>query len=96
MPQTLGSYSAGMADKNRVPRPLGWCSRCLARGVGEHPAVTMNGGSGLCRECNAVVGDDQYQRDLLAGLASHAQQTVTAALGEARRVARALDVRRPG
>ena len=85
-----------MADKNRVPRPLGWCSRCLARGAGERQAVTMNSGSGLCRECNAVLGDDQYRRDLLAGLASSAQQTVSAALGEARRVARALEIRRPG
>jgi hypothetical protein len=50
-----------MADPARAPLPLGWCSRCLAGDEGERPAVTMNRGTGLCRDCNAEAGVDQTE-----------------------------------
>lgn len=73
-----------MADKSRIPRPLGWCSRCLARGAGEHPAVTMNSGSGLCQQCNAAVSHDSPVVGLLNDVAAEAQSLLVAGLGEVR------------
>ena len=82
-----------MADKNRVPRPLGWCSSCLARGE-ERPAVTSYQGTSLCRECNAAAHDAQQASLRLGDLAAQAQTQAEAAVEEARKIlARAWHLR---
>ncbi|MFQ1000863.1 hypothetical protein [Modestobacter sp. SSW1-42] len=75
-----------MADKNRVPRPLGWCSSCLARDERERPAVTAYQGTSLCRECNAAAHTDQAASLRLGDLAAQAQTQAEAAVEEARKL----------
>ena len=83
-----------MADKNRVPRPLGWCSSCLVRDDRERPAVTQHQGTSLCRECNAAAHSDQAASLRLGDLAAQAQTQAEAAVEEARKIlARAWHLR---
>ncbi|NEK94186.1 hypothetical protein GCU67_08365 [Modestobacter muralis] len=83
-----------MADKNRVPRPLGWCSACLADDQREHPAVTSHQGTSLCREHNAAAHREQQASLRLGDLAAQAQTQAEAAVEEARKIlARAWHLR---
>jgi hypothetical protein len=83
-----------MADKTKVPRPLGWCSSCLADGGREVPAETAYQGSSLCRECNAAAHGDQAAFQRLGDLAAQAQTQAEAAVEEARKIlARAWHLR---
>jgi hypothetical protein len=75
-----------MADKNRVPRPLGWCSSCLARDDRERPAVTAYQGTSLCQECNATAHGEQQAFQRLSDLAAQAQTQAEAAVEEGRRI----------
>ena len=89
-------YSPGMADKNRVPRPLGWCSACLADDEREHPAVTSYQGTSLCREHNATARSEQQASLRLGDLAAQAQTQAEAAVEEARKLlTRAWHLREP-
>ena len=82
-----------MADKNRVPRPLGWCSSCLAQDE-ERPAVTSYQGSSLCREHNTAAHGEQQAALRLGDLAAQAQTQAEAALEEGRKLlARAWNLR---
>jgi hypothetical protein len=87
-PEVTGSpsiYSPGMADKNRVPRPLGWCSSCLAQDE-ERPAVTSYQGTSLCREHHATAHGEQQASLRLGDLAAQAQSQAEAAVEEARKL----------
>jgi hypothetical protein len=85
-----------MADKNRVPRPLGWCSACLADDEREHPAVTSHQGTSLCREHNATAHHEQQTSLRLGDLAAQAQTQAEAAVEEARKLlTRAWNLREP-
>ncbi|MCZ2828474.1 hypothetical protein O2W14_06465 [Modestobacter sp. VKM Ac-2986] len=85
-----------MADKNRVPRPLGWCSACLAGDGREHPAVTAYQGTSLCREHNAAAHTEQQATLRLGDLAAQAQTQAEAAVEEARKLlTRAWHLREP-
>jgi len=82
-----------MADKNRAPRPLGWCSSCLAQDE-ERPAVTSHQGTSLCREHNAAARIDQQAFQRLGDLAAQAQTQAEAAVEEGRKIlARAWHLR---
>ena len=84
-----------MADKNRVPRPLGWCSACLVD-EREHPAVTSYQGTSLCPEHNAAAHSEQQASLRLGDLAAQAQTQAEAAVEEARKLlTRAWHLREP-
>ena len=84
-----------MADKNRVLRPLGWCSACLVD-ERERPAVTSYQGTSLCREHNAAAHSEQQATLRLGDLAAQAQTQAEAAVEEARKLlTRAWHLREP-
>ena len=83
-----------MADKNRVPRPLGWCSAWLVDGEQERPAETAYQGTSLCREHNAAAHGEQQAFQRLGDLAAQAQTQAEAAVEEGRKLlARAWNLR---
>ena len=85
-----------MADKNRVPRPLGWCSACLAADERAHPAVTSHLSTSFLRELNPAARTAQQATLRLGDLAAQAQTQAEAAVEEARKLlTRAWHLREP-